>query len=206
MGKPAYELLKAKKYDVLIAMLVDRFGADETASIWLDAERRLEAFLKTTARLSSGEQLHAEGSIYPACAIYLSIADRCGREEAFQLMETFMRTVAQEAGAKLQKIVKPPFMRRIFMKGFGFVGSKMFGETAGFEQKLYETKSDHLRMDILACPYARHCAAADAPELAQLFCANDEYAYGNLPGIEFKRTGTIARGGDRCDFELTLVE
>ena len=204
MGKPAQELLKDKKYDVLISTLTDRFGTDGTATIWLDAEHRLEGFLKTTAKLSSGEQLHAEGTIYPACAIYLAIAERCGRDEAFQIMETFMRTVALEAGAKLQKIVKPRFMRRIFMKGFGVVGSKMFGETAGFEQKLYENKSTHLRMDILACPYLRHCIAADARELAPLFCANDEYAYGNLPGIEFKRAGTLARGNDRCDFELTL--
>ena len=62
MGKPAQELLKAKKYDVLISMLTDRFGTDGTATIWLDAEHRLEGFLKTTAKLSSGEQLHAEGT------------------------------------------------------------------------------------------------------------------------------------------------
>ena len=156
----------------------------------------------------AGDFSHAgdrERSIGDVSAIGLVVVlQNLGRDEAFQIMETFMRTVALEAGAKLQKIVKPRFMRRIFMKGFGVVGSKMFGETAGFEQKLYENKSTHLRMDILACPYLRHCIAADARELAPLFCANDEYAYGNLPGIEFKRAGTLARGNDRCDFELTL--
>ena len=33
----------------------------------------------------------------------------------------------------------------------------------------------------------------------------DEYAYGNLPGIRFTRTGTIATGNKRCDFKMELM-
>lgn len=200
----AHKTLQAKKYDRLIAMLVDRLGEDETAALWLDAERRLDAFLTTTTELAPGERRHTDNTIYPMCALYLAIAKRCGRDEAFEIVSTFMRTVALEAGGKLQRLVAPRPMRRLFMRAFGIMGAKMFGNEAGFEQRMHEVSSSHLRMDILACPYARHCAAAGAPELAKLFCANDEYAYGNLPGIEFRREGTIARGADRCDFELTL--
>lgn len=38
-----------------------------------------------------------------------------------------------------------------------------------------------------------------------IFCANDERCYGNLPGLEFKRAGTIGTGSDRCDFYLRKI-
>lgn len=205
MGKPAYELLKAKKYDPLLATLTDRFGTDEAVETWLDAEQQLEGFLATTQELSDGEKLHAEGFIYPMCALFLAIAERCGRTDAEQICTDFMREMALGKGELLQKLLRIPGMRRVFMKVFGVMGARLFGENAGFEQRMYDCTSSHLRMDITACPYLRHCVVAGAPEIAPLFCTNDEYCYGNLPGIAFRRTGTLARGAERCDFELTLT-
>lgn len=204
MGKPAYELLKAKKYDPLLATLTDRFGTDEAVETWLDAEQQLEGFLATTQGLSDGEKLHAEGFIYPMCALFLAIAERCGRESAERICADFMRETATAKGEALQKLLAVPGMRRVFMKLFGVMGQRLFGDKAGFGQQMHDCTSSHLRMDITACPYLRHCIAAGAPEIAPLFCANDEYCYGNLPGITFRRTGTLARGADRCDFELSL--
>lgn len=203
MGKPAIELLQAKKFDLLIATLSDRFGTDGTAEIWVDAERRLDGFLDTTTGLSDGEQMHAEGFIYPMCALFLAIAERCDREEARQICADFMRETALGKGEALQKLLRIPGMQSFFMKCFGFLGSRLFGEKAGFEQQMHECTTKRLRMDILSCPYLRHCTAAGVSEIAPLFCANDEYAYGDLPGITFRRTGTLANGADRCDFELT---
>jgi len=205
MGKPARELLEAKKYDPLIVMLADRFGADEMAVMWVEAEQRLDGYLATTSSLSDGEKMHAEGFIYPMCALYLAIAERCGDDEAFEIVSTFMRETALRKGLAVQKALNAPGARRIFMKAFGIMGAKLFGESAGFERKMHACTSSYLRMDILSCPYLRHATAAGTPEIAPLFCANDEYVYGDLPGIAFNRTGTLANGADRCDFELKLV-
>lgn len=203
MGKTARELLEAKKFDSLIVTLCDRFGTDEAAKTWIDAERRLEGFLATTTELSDGERMHAEGFIYPMCAVFLAIAERCSREEARQICADFMRETALKKGEALQKLLQAPGMQSFFMKCFGFLGKRLFGGEAGFEQQIHESTTHRLRMDILSCPYLRHCTAAGAPEVAPLFCANDEYAYGNLPGITFSRSGTLANGANRCDFELT---
>ena len=205
MGKPAQELLEAKKYDPLIATLAERFGADEMASLWVDAERRLDGYLDTTRSLSDGEKMHAEGFVYPMCALHLAIAERCNRDEAFEIVSSFLRETALRKGVALQKALNVPGTPRIFMKAFGIMGAKLFGEKAGFEQKMHACTSSYLRMDILSCPYLRHATAAGTPEIAPLFCANDEYVYGDLPGISFNRTGTLANGADRCDFELKLV-
>lgn len=205
MGKPAQEILEAKKYNLLITMLADRFGADEMDVIWVDAEQRLDGYLATTRSLSDGESMHAEGFIYPMCALYLAIAECCNRDEAFEIVSTFMHETALRKGTVLQKALKVPGSPRIFMKMFGIMGAKLFGDKAGFEQKMYTCTSSYLRTDILSCPYLRHATAAGTPEIAPLFCANDEYVYGDLPGIAFHRTGTLANGADRCDFELKLA-
>lgn len=206
MDNPAREILEAKKYDPLIVTLAERFGVDEMAELWVDAEQRLTGFLTTTGSLSDGEKMHAEGFVYPMCALYLAIADRCNRDEAFGIVSAFMRETALRKGVALQKALSVPGTRRAFMKLFGIMGAKLFGDKAGFEQKMYTCTSSYLRMDILSCPYLRHATAAGAPEIAPLFCKNDEYVYGDLPGIEFNRTGTLANGADRCDFELKLVQ
>lgn len=39
-------------------------------------------------------------------------------------------------------------------------------------------------------------------ELTRIFCTNDNRCYGSLPGIEFKRSGTLGTGANRCDFYL----
>ncbi len=115
----------------------------------------------------------------------------------------FMCQTALRKGKAVQKLLCVPGMQGVFMKLFGIMGSRLFGEEAGFEQRIYDCTTSHLRMDILSCPYLHHCTAAGAQEVTPLFCANDEYVYGDLPGITFQRTGTLANGAERCDFELT---
>lgn len=39
-------------------------------------------------------------------------------------------------------------------------------------------------------------------DLTKIFCANDDRCYGNLPGLEFRRTGTLGTGASRCDFYM----
>ncbi|MBP3819472.1 MAG: L-2-amino-thiazoline-4-carboxylic acid hydrolase [Butyrivibrio sp.] len=39
-----------------------------------------------------------------------------------------------------------------------------------------------------------------------LFCENDVYSYGNLPGLKFSRTKTIGAGDDLCDFKMELMK
>ena len=205
MGASARDRLSAKKYDPLLATLADRLGADEAATLWVDAERRLDALLATTQGLSNKERMHVEGHIYPMCALFLAIAERCGEDEATSVCADFMRDTASAKGAALRRLLEVPGMRLVFMRAFGVFGARLFGEDAGFAQQMHEATSHRLRMDITDCPYHRHCTAAGAARIAPLFCANDDYVYGDLPGIAFRRSGTIARGATICDFDLSLT-
>lgn len=205
MRTSARERLEDRKYDPLLSMLSEQVGTDEAAAIWVDAERHLEGMLASAQGLSDGERMHVEGFIHPMCALFLAIADHIGRDEALSVCRDFMRKNALAKGEALQGLLRVPGMRYVFMWAFGVLGRRLFGEEAGFGQEMHESTFTHLRMEITDCPYRRQCVAADAPEIAPLFCANDEYVYGNLPSIAFRQTSTIARGADRCDFDLSLT-
>ena len=81
---------------------------------------------------------------------------------------------------------------------------KMFGESAGFKNVFYPAEKDCFRMDITQCPYHTYLTEAGCPELNILFCENDVYSYGNLPGLKFTRTKTIGAGDQLCDFKMEL--
>ena len=81
---------------------------------------------------------------------------------------------------------------------------KKFGEASGFKNVFYPREKGCFRMDITQCPYNKYLTEPGCPELNVLFCENDVYTYGNLPGLKFSRTKTIGAGGDLCDFKMEI--
>ena len=60
-------------------------------------------------------------------------------------------------------------------------------------------------MDITQCSYNHYLTELGCPELTRLFCDNDIYSYGNLPGLKFTQTKTLGTGSDCCDFKMELI-
>ena len=83
---------------------------------------------------------------------------------------------------------------------------KMFGESSGFQNVFYPKEKGCFRMDVTACPYHKYLTELGCPELNVLFCENDVYTYGNLPGLKFTRTKTIGAGDEVCDFKMELTK
>jgi hypothetical protein len=90
MGKSSSKLLKGKKYDTLIARLVDRLGTDDAAALWVRAERRLDGMLTQFSSLPAGEKSQIEGFVLPTCALYFELTDAFGKDEAFQMLDDYM--------------------------------------------------------------------------------------------------------------------
>lgn len=53
--------------------------------------------------------------------------------------------------------------------------------------------------------YCTYFTEQGAFELTKIFCDNDDRTYGDLPGIEFSRTGTMRKGAKCCDFCLRRI-
>ena len=154
--------------------------------------------------MSKGVALHTDNYIFPAAAIYLAMKEVCP-EIAYEIMKKTMAEKSTRTGKKIAKCCKLPGFKKFFLSMWDPISHKMFGESSGFKNVFYPKEKRLFRMDVTQCPYHTYLSETGCPELNILFCKNDEYAYGNLPGIRFTRTGTIATGNKRCDFKMELM-
>ena len=91
-------------------------------------------------------------------------------------------------------------------KIFRFVMQKSFGENVGFKAAYYDCPNNEFRADMTVCPYLEICRKYECPDIVPTFCDTDDVAYGNMhPCVIWGRTKTLGKGGDCCDFKLTIV-
>lgn len=107
-----------------------------------------------------------------------------------------------EAGRKANKM-----MRRVmaFPGAFRAVRALVprvmaMGNGKGFAVKPVDCGKNGFGFDVTECPYHRLFAVNGCPELGPIFCHFDEVESADLPGLRFKRHGTLCTGHERCDF------
>ena len=205
MSRSARKLLEQKKFDPLIATLSDRLGTDSTAALWVRAEQRLDRLLKTTEALGKAERVHVEDFIMPTCAVYQEMAEVMDKDEALALLMDFARSNALVNRRFFERLVSAPGGKSLFLRGFAALQPRAFGQNAGFSVQSISHDGSHVHFDITGCPYQRVTAELGVPELCNLFCTNDDIIYGDLPGMRFSRSGTLGRGDEVCDFDVSLT-
>ena len=142
--------------------------------------------------------------IFPKIAVYRALRT-AHPEDAMRIMEDATAEEGRENAARFGRVTSHAAGRALFMKVFKLGVKKLFGEKAGFRQENCREGKRSFCMDIVQCPYHAHCLQEGVPELGHVFCDSDDYNYGQLPGIRFRRSGTLARGNDRCDFHIEEI-
>lgn len=178
-----------------------RLTKEDSEKAWTDAHKRLAKMYKEHDDLPKGVRAHTDSFIFPAAAIYLSIKE-VAPAEAFGIMRDVMRARTEKMGRMLAKMCRIPGFKPFFLKMWDVMSHKMFGPTAGFKNVFYPKEKNAFRMDITECPYHKYLTELGCPEINILFCDNDVYTYGNLPGLKFIRTKTIGGGAELCDFRM----
>lgn len=190
------------KKDQVVRGELDRYlPKDQADELWDKAEKKLASIMAQYPDLPEGVRSHTE-NIFPAAAVYLCAKEELGEETAYRIIEDAAIKVSSDANRTLSKIMKIPGMPGLFLSIWEPVTKKKFGPSSGFENVFYAKVNKEYRMDVTACPYVRYFTELGCFELAKIFCANDDRVYGNLPGLEFRRKGTLGRGDDRCDFYI----
>lgn len=177
---------------------------EQSGRLWQAAAVKLDSIMNQHASLPRGVQMHTE-RIFPAAAVYLTAKDVIGEEKAYRIIENAAVRGCKGIADKLQKLMRVPGMRRLFVAVWDPMTKKMFGERSGFQNRFYPKKKGEYRMDIVSCPYYRYFTELGCPELTRIFCENDDRTYGNLPGLKFERTGTLGKGAECCDFCIRLI-
>lgn len=198
--KTAAQIMRSKRF--IKAEMDARMPKAESDALWEKAGRRLGAIMAQHAEIPKGERSHTDNYIFPAAAIYLTLKETMDQKAAYDVIESSAAGMTTNAGRKLAGLMRLPGMKSLFVRIWDPLTRKMFGAGNGFQNVFYPKAKGEFRMDILACPYCRYFTALGCPELTKIYCENDERVYGDLPGLEFKRTGTLGTGADRCDFYL----
>jgi hypothetical protein len=197
----ALKLLVDSKPSCAIRMMADScLGENKGNIVWNRAAEYLSEITNRYPTFTKEEYVHAKG-IFNASALYLSLKETAP-DKALEIIEEGMASYARKAAKTYQRMVKLPFGRTIFLKGFAQGAKTMFGESAGFKQQFHHADGNALRFDVLGCPYVKYTTELGCPEIAHIFCNNDIYAYAYLKGITFERTQTLGFGGTKCDFYL----
>ena len=181
------------------------FSKEQGDALWRKATERLDEMLERHASLPKGVRMHTDRKIFPAAAVYLTLKEELGQPKAYRIMKDATWKTADRIGKKLAVLMRVPGMRGLFVRAWGPMTRRIFGEKSGFQNVFYPKKKGEYRMDIVSCPYDRFFKELGCPELTKISCGSDDRVYGDLPGLRFERTTTIGRGGERCDFCIRKV-
>ena len=194
-----------EKKSVIKAEMDKILPKDQSDVLWGMATEKLHETLIRYSSLPKGVRMHTDSRIFPAASIYLTLKEVIGEDKAYKVIEDAAVEGCRGILEKLKKILSIPGMKSLFVKAWDPMCRKMFGPDNGFTNVFYPKKKGEYRMDVTSCPYHKYLTELGCPEINRIFCENDDRIYGNLPGLEFERKGTIGKGADRCDFCMRKI-
>lgn len=167
--------------------------------------KRLEFLFDENKDATEEKMRHLKSQILPGIAAYEVLQTVMSREDAFDTVHGYTERHAREARKKLDKLMRIPLLYRIVPSIFAIGTRKLFNEAAGFSAKEHQTSGGVWKIDMLRCPYFNTCVKYGCKELCTCFCDSDDVSYGNLhKNLLWRRTKTLGRGGDCCDFYLGI--
>ena len=146
-----------------------------------------------------------EKQILPGIAAYETLQIVMPKEEALQTVHGYVEQRAWKLRKLFLALMRVPGLPRKTPGIFTKQTRRMFGKAAGFEAREIETTGGVWRIDMIKCPYHDACVHYGCPELCPCFCDSDDITYDDLhPDLLWRRTRTLGRGNDCCDFCLKL--
>ena len=168
-------------------------------------DARLQALRADNAAAGKEKQFHLENQILPGIAAYETLQTVMPKEEALQTVHGYVEQRAWKLRKLFLALMRVPGLPRKTPGIFTKQTRRMFGEAAGFEAWEIETTGGVWRIDMIKCPYHDACVHYGCPELCPCFCDSDDITYNDLhPDLLWRRTRTLGRGNDCCDFCLKL--
>ena len=167
---------------------------------------RLDALRREYADASKEKQSHLESQIMPGIAAYETLQAVMPRDEALETVHGYVEERAWKLKKIILKLMRIPGLYRRVPNIFCKQTPKLFGTAAGFAATDIQTSGGVWRIDMTRCPYHDACVEQGCPELCHCFCDSDDITYDGMhPRLLWRRTKTLGRGGDCCDFSLKLA-
>ena len=182
-----------------------RFPAKrEELNAFLNA--RLAQLRAENADANRERRFHLDSQLLPGIAVYETLQRAMPKEEALETVHGYVENYARRAHRILVALLRIPGLYRL-VPGFATRATrKVYGAAGGFASNELQTSGGVWRIDMTKCPYHDTCVQYGHPELCRCFCDSDDAAYDQLHRkLVWRRTKTLGRGDDRCDFCLKIA-
>lgn len=178
--------------------LISELGENDGVKIYELQQKRLEKLIQEIKNKSETQTKCLKETILPRIAIYQVLSENEKySKHALNLIEKYLCDVVavsqHETYVKLQKF---PCFYGIFKKGMIYNVTKK----DLWEADITPKEKGSFGVNIKKCLWYDACKENGCPEICKFFCECDDIIYVGLRKMEFKRTKTLARGGDCCDF------
>jgi hypothetical protein len=163
-----------------------------------DAQQRLPDLAARVAVPSTFCRGLLERAILPGAALYLELRDHVDADRALSLTGACIAADAERRARRVQMVDRTPWLFPVFRRMMRRTVRHSYVPPA-WEAQLVEDTAQRVRVDVTRCYYDDTLTTLGIPELTARYCPNDDIIWGNLRTIEFRRTGTLADGCDKCD-------
>ena len=180
---------------------------DKAQELITALEKRIAVIREENSGETKDKKFHLENQIMPGIAAYETLSAVMPKEKALDIIHGYIKDNAHRLHKTFVRIVRIPLIYKAVPWMFTKGTRKMFGESAGFLANEIQTSGGVWRVDMLKCPYHDACARYNCPELCHCFCDSDDITYDGLhKKLVWRRTKTLGRGNECCDFCLMTVK
>jgi len=206
MQKSAKQLIfSIPGHEEILSKIEDKYGEQAYKKVVWTAVRQLKQLQEENKNEPDALKVHTWNNIYPMIAFYQGIQKVMEPKEAFQLLRRNYLLEIKKMARALHKLLKVPGLYKLVPRFAYKITTKKYGTNATFRYGDVESSKNHMKVDMLGCPYYNACNRYECPELTDIFCTADDIAYGDMhPRLIWGRTQTLGRGDVCCDFKITI--
>ena len=170
-----------------------------------DIENRVEQLIRDEQEFCVPISRPHLCNLFSALALYQSdLAEGIDAERSQEKIVSVMETYLITRKRMFQRMAKMPGMFPLLRKLIPKMMMK--GNGHGWDSVELDLGKNICAFDTRQCIFATIFKKQGVPELGPCFCRIDDYLYSELPGIEFRRNGTVCRGDACCDFRFVKKE
>ena len=193
--------MSAQRDEKKMWSMLDRFflrvlGEKAGKEVMVESRDQAAAFLAASLETSPSRRETMRTTILPRTAVY-TVLKRRGLD-AEKLMEKYLREVqgptARDQYAGLEWVPR-------FFEIFRWAFRKATASSDAWDST-FEVEKDRFDLTIRKCLWYDTCVECGCPEACRFFCECDNYSFGELKKVGFRRTQTLGTGGDCCDFHF----
>lgn len=143
---------------------------------------------------------HLQEHILPGLAIYQTLrAEGRSQESALETFDQIVEVVVTPNRHQMSLLGRFPLIHPLLRLVIRPAMRQYPQE--GWQTDWVENSRDAIRFNMRSCFYFDVLSRHGAPELTASFCRGDDLVYSQMsPHLEWKRTQTIGRGAEYCDF------